>query len=141
MRQNQIITLASILTLVINLGFFVPTVVLSGPGGLECPSGQIPGPGGKCILENPAPNQLVNISDPKDLVIRIIGWFLYFAGGVAVIFLIIGGFQYVASRGNEEVLEKAKRTITAAIIGLVVIITAFAVVAILNTLLTTPPPT
>ena len=46
------------------------------------------------------------------------------AGGIAIIFLIWGGFQYFTAFGNEEKANKAKTTITWAIVGLVFIILA-----------------
>ena len=85
---------------------------------------------------NPASGQLVDIRDFGPLLQRIITIFLYFAGGIAVLFLMVGGFQYVAARGNEEATEKAKKTITGAIIGIIIIVMAFAIVAIVNNLLT-----
>jgi hypothetical protein len=45
---------------------------------------------------------------------------LILAAGVAIIYIIIGGYQYALSFGNPEAIEKAKGTITWAIIGLVV---------------------
>jgi len=85
-------------------------------------------------IPNPAPGKLVDDVDFDDLVKRAINWGLYAAGSIAVIFLIVGGFQYVASRGNEEQMEKAKKTITAAIIGIVIIVMAFAIVSIVKLL-------
>ncbi|PIR96862.1 MAG: hypothetical protein COT91_04335 [Candidatus Doudnabacteria bacterium CG10_big_fil_rev_8_21_14_0_10_41_10] len=41
---------------------------------------------------------------------------------VALVFLVIGGFRYIVSQGNEEGVEKAKGTITNAIIGIVVVL-------------------
>jgi len=93
---------------------------------------------GKCQLVNPAPNQLVDFRNFGQLMAKFIDILLYFAGAVAVVFLVIGGYQYVTSRGNEEAMEKAKKTITAAIIGIVIIIMAFAIVQIVNTFLTQP---
>lgn len=93
-----------------------------------------------CEIANPAPGQLVNIKNFSDLLIRFINWFLYFAGAIAVIFLVIGGYQYVVSHGNEEAVEKAKKTISYAILGIVIIVMAFAIVAIVNNILTTSPP-
>lgn len=106
----------------------------------KCPSGQSPDKAGKCQLDNPAPRQLVSISDFRELLRKIIEIFLMFAGAIAVIFLMVGGFQYIASRGNEEATEKAKKTITNAVIGVVLIVMAFAIVNIINTLLTKTPP-
>ncbi len=47
---------------------------------------------------------------------------------VAVLFLIIGGFQYITSAGNPDALEKAKNTILYAIIGILAALLAYAIV-------------
>lgn len=93
----------------------------------------------RCKIDNPAEGLLVGTDDFRTLLVDIIEILLYFAGGIAVLFLIIGGFQYIAARGNEETTEKAKKTITGAIIGIIIIVMAFAIVAIVNSLLTRGP--
>ena len=103
-----------------------------------CPIGQCVGSDGKCVLANPAPGQLADYNSFEVLLVQIIRVFLLFAGAIAVVFLVVGGFQYVASRGNEEAAEKAKKTITNAIIGLIIIVMAYAIVTIVNNLLTKP---
>lgn len=59
-------------------------------------------------------------------IIVLIGNFirlgLFAAGLLAVIFIIIGGLQYVTSSGNPQGTAKAKNTITYAIIGLLIAI-------------------
>ena len=45
----------------------------------------------------------------------------YFAASLAVLMIIIAGFRYVSSGGNEETQTKAKKQITYAIIGLMLI--------------------
>lgn len=68
----------------------------------------------------------------RGLVLTIINFFLTFLGLLAVIMVIYGGFLYVGSAGNEENVNKAKKIILYAVIGIVVIIISFALV---NTLL------
>lgn len=58
----------------------------------------------------------------------IINILLGIIGVVAVIMLIIGGFRYVLSAGNEKATSGAKDTILFAIIGIVVAVLAFAIV-------------
>lgn len=70
-----------------------------------------------------------------DLIFSVLQILLIVAASVAVIFLVIGGYRYVVSRGNEEGTEAAKKTITSAILGLVVIILAFAIVRIIAAVL------
>jgi len=49
-------------------------------------------------------------------------------GALSVLFVTIGGFRYVAAQGNPQAAERAKGTILYAIIGLLISITAVAIV-------------
>lgn len=80
-------------------------------------------------------NNAVNAITPGDtntdlslLVQNIINILLAVIGVVAVIMLIVGGFRYVFSQGNEKAVQGAKDTILYAIIGLVVAILSIAIV-------------
>jgi len=53
------------------------------------------------------------------------------AGTVAIIFIIIGGYLYITSHGSQEQTQKAKTTIFWAIGGLVLVISAYAIVRLL----------
>lgn len=64
----------------------------------------------------------------ESLAFTIINYILGAAGLVAVVYLIIGGFNYITSGGNEETTKKAVRTLLNAVIGLVVIFAAYAIV-------------
>ncbi|MDQ5943307.1 MAG: hypothetical protein QG675_75 [Patescibacteria group bacterium] len=68
---------------------------------------------------------------PEDLsvqVTNITNTMLLVIGIVAVIMLIVGGFRYVLSNGNEKAISGAKDTILYAIIGIVVALLAYAIV-------------
>jgi len=65
------------------------------------------------------------------LLYRIIQIVLGITGGVAVLFIIIGGFLYITSAGNAEQAEKGQSTLTNAVIGLVVVILAFVIVRVI----------
>ena len=60
--------------------------------------------------------------------------FLGIVGGLAIIFIIIGGIQYLGAMGNEDVSGKAKKTIMWAIGGLLIAIFSYAIVNIINNL-------
>lgn len=49
-------------------------------------------------------------------------------GGLAVLFLLIGAVRYVTSNGDQGQLTTAKNTILYAVIGIVVSLSAFAIV-------------
>ncbi len=156
MKQKFLVGGIIILTLFFVIGYFQNTAAIvqgqprgeaelcPAPGQGNCPPGQCKvGEDSQgidlCQLRNPAPGQLVGTSNVDDLVTKLVNILLSFAGAIAVIFLVIGGFRYVVSQGNEEAMERAKKTLLSAIIGIVVIIMAFAVVNIVNNLLTKEP--
>lgn len=49
------------------------------------------------------------------------------AGAVFVILLLVGGVQYLTAAGNEEATAKARRLLVDAIVGLVIVLAAFAI--------------
>lgn len=56
---------------------------------------------------------------------------VYFWAGVITVGLVIyGGFMYVISNGDSSKVKKAKDTIVYAIIGLIVVLLAFAITSI-----------
>lgn len=68
----------------------------------------------------------------RDAILTIINFFLFFLGIIATAFVIYGGFLYVTSQGDDQAVEKAKKIITFAAIGIVIILISF---ALINTLL------
>ena len=54
-------------------------------------------------------------------VAQVINVFSWIVGVVAVIMVMIGGFQYITAGGNDSNVSKAKNTILFAVIGLVVV--------------------
>lgn len=70
-----------------------------------------------------------------DLINRTVSILFGLVGGIAVIFIIIGGFRLAFSQGNAEAVTAARKTITWAIIGLVVALMAFAIIGIVEKIL------
>jgi hypothetical protein len=69
----------------------------------------------------------------------IVGLLLPIAGIIAVLFIIIGGFQYMFAGVNEKLAERGKNTLRNAVIGLIVILLAYVIVTVtVNTLFATP---
>ncbi|MEK7637290.1 MAG: hypothetical protein AAB402_02790 [Patescibacteria group bacterium] len=67
-------------------------------------------------------------SDLKATVLNIIRLILGLMTLIAVTMIIYGGFTWLTAAGNEERVEKAKKIISAAVIGLIVILLAWAIV-------------
>ena len=64
----------------------------------------------------------------QDTVTNIINGVIAVTGLVAVIFIIVGGVQYMTSLGEPGKIQKAKNTILYALIGLTICALSFAIV-------------
>jgi len=72
--------------------------------------------------------------DVPELIAAIIRILLMIGGAIAVLFVIIGGYQYLTSGGNEEAAEKGRKTVTNALIGVVVVVLSWVIVnVVVNT--------
>jgi hypothetical protein len=82
------------------------------------------------IWQNVQPNDPQNggLNAIFPLLGNIISILLFASGALALIFILIGAFQYVISAGNPQNLAQAKRTITYAIVGLAIVIMALVIV-------------
>ncbi len=73
----------------------------------------------------------INISttddDARVVVVRLINLALTFLGLIAVVLILWGGFKWMTAGGNDENVEAAKKIIIAAVIGLAIIISAYAI--------------
>ncbi len=78
------------------------------------------------------PNFTVNSTSQAGLGVGILqllaGSLIYLAGPIAILMIAIGGLRYVVSHGEDNQMEGAKKTITWAIIGLLVIIVSWLLV-------------
>lgn len=54
------------------------------------------------------------------------------AGLIVLFIIILGGIQYVTSGGDKEAAASAKNKITAALVGLLIIVSAYAIAAIVE---------
>lgn len=119
MKHNKLVKIVQISSIVLSLALFALPLLTAAQ--FEQPSGTASG--------------LPNDQKLSTFIMRIINIALAVAGLVAVLFLIIGGFRYVTSAGNEEAGESAKKIITNSIIGIVVIILSFVIVRVISSAL------
>lgn len=66
-------------------------------------------------------------SDLQTTIGSLIRVALGFLGVVAVVIILFGGFKWMTAGGNEEKVSEAKRLIIAGIIGLAIILSAYAI--------------
>lgn len=74
--------------------------------------------------------------DPRDIIAAVINVLLGFLGIIAVILILFGGFKWMTAAGNEDKVAEAKKLMAAGVIGLIIILAAFALATfILNNLI------
>lgn len=104
---------------------FVPAVALaqSNITNAECAgiNGNSDINSGDCNTSVSGPN----IESIVSTIINILSWIV---GVVSVIMIIIGGFRYIISSGNDTSVTSAKNTILYAIVGLIVVALAQVIV-------------
>lgn len=90
--------------------------------------------GGSCQQQPDQPS----INSTLSRVINIFSIVIGFAG---VIMIMVGGFKYITSSGNDQSVNSAKNTILFAIIGLVIVALAQVIVRfVINEANQVPPP-
>lgn len=65
--------------------------------------------------------------DIRSTAAKIINVALGFLGIIAVVIVLLGGFKYMIAGGNEEKTSEARKLIVSGIIGLAIILSAWAI--------------
>lgn len=71
------------------------------------------------------PGEANELSDLEPIVGKILGAVVPLAGILLFVMLVFGGYQYLSSGGNPEGVQKAKGTLTYAIIGIALFVIAW----------------
>jgi hypothetical protein len=69
----------------------------------------------------------LNNEDPRIIIGRIIQVALGLIGIIVVVLIIWAGFRWMTAAGREGEIEEAKKTLGAAVIGLVIILMAYSI--------------
>ena len=77
-------------------------------------------------------NGVHEIKDLVDIVENIFNLAIRLAGILAFIMLILGGFKYLTSGGDPKATESARKTLTYAVLGLVLVIAAWFILKFLS---------
>jgi uncharacterized membrane protein len=73
-----------------------------------------------------------DVAKTQNFLNEIIKIAAQFAGAIATLFIVIGGFGYATSSGNPEKMDKSKNTIIMAAIGLAIVIAAYVISGIVT---------
>ena len=73
--------------------------------------------------------------DVKETITAVLNVLLGFLGIIAVIVILLGGFKWMTAGGSEDKVGEAKKLIGAGIVGLVIILAAYAIATyVINTI-------
>ncbi len=99
----------------------------------------------RLLADDPVPNSLFQNVDPNNsttgglfavqqLIHNVVALALFIAGTLSVIFIVVAGLRYVLSAGSPSGTKTAKDTLLYAVIGLIVTLSTWAILAFATTL-------
>ena len=80
-----------------------------------------------------APPEIVNTNNILLVLQAVIRFILILAFVLAFVFLLIGGLRWITAGGDDKAVAGARGMITAALIGLVVVLVAYALIVLVET--------
>jgi NADH:ubiquinone oxidoreductase subunit 6 (subunit J) len=80
-------------------------------------------------LEN---TDVATIQSLETLFVNVIQIVVSLAGVALFLMFIVGGFSFLFSGGDQKKLEQAKGTLTAAVIGLVIIVASYLILRLIS---------
>ncbi len=81
---------------------------------------------------NLVPSEITPINNIVSVIRAIIRFILVVAFVLAFVMLLIGGIRWITAGGDEKAVGSARNMITAALIGLVIVLVAFALVRLIE---------
>lgn len=131
--KNKIITL--LFATIFLLGFFVATQAILAESAYSSTDYGLK----TTLSEGGLDTTLKKNSDLPTTAGTIVGAALSFIGVIFLILIIYGGFQWMTAGGNEEQVGKAKVLIISAVVGLMIIASAYLATKFIGeTLISTP---
>lgn len=109
------------------ISLMLPIVVLAQGNTIDPPTeGSDPYGFGQQLDNVAAPYSPTTTVPLEERIGEIISIFLGFLGVIFLILMIYAGFNWMTAGGEEEKITKARNTIRAAILGLLIVISAYA---------------
>lgn len=75
---------------------------------------------------------------PEVIAANVVQALLTLVGVIFVALLIYGGFLYMTSRGEDDKIKKSKKTLVAAVIGIIIIMTGYSITFFVTSTLESP---
>ena len=81
-----------------------------------------------CVLEKKLSEKCKDVTIFLDLMFNIIRYLFSIIGGVALLYFVYGGFIMILSQGNSEKVSQGKGVIVAAVLGIIIAFSGYALV-------------
>lgn len=94
---------------------------------------------GLCLPQNPYKanaNSLAGQVTLGGLIKRVLNILLTLAGVIAVLMIVLGGYQYVTSQGADDKAKAGRKTVTNAALGLIAVLLAYMLVTVVTNFIT-----
>lgn len=132
--------LTKILFISVILSFLLPSLVLAVcPGNTDCPpAGSSPDLQSSVMGQLNKAGENTGLSDkkdPREIVARIINALLGLLGTIFLVYIIYAGYLWMTAGGEEQKIQEAQKHLKNAVIGLVIILCAYAITRMVNQLL------
>lgn len=75
---------------------------------------------------------VATIADLGTVFSNVVGYALGFAGILLFVLLLLGGFKFITSGGDPKAVESARKTITSAIVGLIIILVSYLILILIS---------
>jgi len=72
-------------------------------------------------------NSGLGTGDVRNVVIQLVNVVLGILGVVMLVIIIVAGFRWMSSGGNEETITSSRKSIAAAVIGLLIVFIAYGI--------------
>jgi len=69
--------------------------------------------------------------EPQDIIVDLVSYLMAFTGIILLVNILLGGYQWMTSNGNEEKITKAKQKIIHSTIGMAIIMLAYLLVSLI----------
>jgi Type IV secretion system pilin len=103
-----------------------------GASGLTpnvCPNNQCP------VINNAANLKIADKTAVSNFILSIARFFTFIAAAIAVLFIVYGGYLYIADGGDDKRAATGKKVLINALIGLAVAILAYTIVTFIGSTL------
>lgn len=87
-----------------------------------------------CLDKSIDPTGVATLQCIPYVLRNVVDWAIGLAALAAVFFIIFAGFKFLTSGGDPKQVEGARKTMTFAIVGLILILLVFAIISLIGTI-------